>query len=367
MELIESIKRQPITLSCLSLITLEFFANFVIKDCSEKLGLVPVATTISNFYFWNLITCSFYETNVIKLGLDILALILVSATMIIDRIDRFLLYFISVMIGSSFLTSVWSFIRFFSTGIQEMLIEPSYGFAAPLMAIIMYQRMRCKSSTVYSMVPFVTYQNLPFLVIGTEIILRLVGLRFLTRDLTMSFFGLHLSWAYLKYIYTQEDGTKGVTDVEFDYYKLYPRLLQPIILPLIIALYNILALTGMVKMIDSKGNHANNGVVVDHLGRTISGSNTITSGSNISGMNVNDGKTKDVVGERRRAKAIKLLEARLQQEPIGWDAEVGNNSNNSSNSGSNSNGVQPTTADSKSNNNSNNNDNTSASAADVKV
>lgn len=315
--LYDGMKRQHVLLGCIAALVLLFGANFMIDEAPKKLGLVPISTTIAHSYIWNLVTSSFYETNIIKLALDIFGTVLVGANLDMGRKDQFCIYFFVSIVASTFGASAWSFMRFFVMHKEDMLTSPIYGFAGVLMTLIMYQRMRFKNVPVYALFPSVTYDNLPFLVLSSQIVLRLLGMKFLTRDIIFSVISIHAAWFYLRYFYVKEDDTVGDKSDEFAYYKLVPPLLQPITLPLLTMCHNIFALTGMVPMIDTTTR--SRPVTLDHLGRPSGGG----AGDAVGSVSQQAVRQADVVSERRRAKAIKLLEARLQQEPTDWDDSTG--------------------------------------------
>jgi membrane associated rhomboid family serine protease len=306
---------QPVLLGVSAALIVGFLSNFVITEAPQKLGLVPLHTNIARSYIWNLLTASFYETNFVKLLLDVGATALVGANMEMGRADHFCIYIFVTTIVSTVGVSAWSFIRFFTTGIENMLWEPIYGFSGVLMSLIMFQRLRFKAQPVYALFPSVTYDNLPFIVLTGQIILRLCGLRFITRDVIFSVIAIHTAWIYLRFFYPNSDGTIGDKSDEFAYYKLVPPVLQPITLPLLTAIQNCVALTGLIEGVTLAAKRQS---AVDHLGRGIDGIN-----SNIRDS-ANMIRQADVVSERRRAKAIKLLEARLSQGEQGWDDDGGN-------------------------------------------
>ena len=310
--LYDGMKQQRVLLACITALMVLFCSNFVIEEAPQKLGLVPISTSIAHSYFWNLVTSSFYETNIIKLALDVVGTVLVGANMEMGRRDQFCIYFFGTTVVSTFGASAWSFMRFFVMHDQNMITSPIYGFAGVLMTLIMFQRLRFKNAPVYPLLPAITYDNLPFLVLTTQIVLRVLGLKFLTRDIIFSVISIHAAWFYLRYFYVHEDGTVGDKSEEFAYYKLVPPHLQPITLPLLTTCHNCVALTGIVPMIDTTTR--SRVAAVDHLGRPMGGTGAVA------GQPLRE---TDVVSERRRAKAIKLLEARLQQEPHGWDDVTG--------------------------------------------
>ena len=150
-----------------------FIFNLILKDCQNILGLVAANTLIANTYVWNLITSCFYETNLIKLLLDLIGLWIVTDGISYVPVDQFGLYLILSIIACTTGTSAISFIRFFASADEIMLIEPQYGFSGVFFTLSMFARQQKKSAAIHSSLPHLTYDNLPFFVITIQTVLRL--------------------------------------------------------------------------------------------------------------------------------------------------------------------------------------------------
>jgi membrane associated rhomboid family serine protease len=301
---------EPLAIISIVILGALFCCNFVIANCPEKLGLVPVNTSIANSYFWNLLTSSFYETNVVRLGLDVLGLSMIGRDVAIQSYDKFLIYFVASILMCSLGASTLAFFRFFFGGNQDALTEPVYGFSSVFFAFLLFQIKNKPSQPVYHLIPQVTFQRLPFFVLCFQVVLRVMGVPFFSKDLIFSVISMHFCWMYLRNFYSNEDGSRGNSSEEFQYVNMYPSILQPVIIPLSAALNNLVAMTGMIPTIEATAPQK----VRDHLGRVDGTTDAVASTSTRA--------QSDVVGERRRAKALKILDAKMAElaaEPQGWD------------------------------------------------
>jgi hypothetical protein len=307
-EILSLIINQPLNGICCCLLLLFFSLNYIMVDCTFTIALVTGNTLVANKFVWNLITSCFYETNIFKLILDITSYIMITKSIKIDAIDQFGLYFIFSIFACTLGTSAYCFIRFFATGLEEMLMEPIYGFSGVFMFTLMYARLQLGNEPVINHIPQITFNNLPLLVIIAQLILWFVGLKVFALDLPFTIMALFFSWSYLNFFYKFEESSNlGEKMDEFSFVNMFPETLHPIALPLTIAFYNIFALIGIfpeLEVVEKKTTQ-------HHL-------------------RYNDPKDaespllpvkQDVVLERRRAKAMKLLDAKmaeLSQEPEGW-------------------------------------------------
>jgi hypothetical protein len=201
--------------------------NYVLDDCVNKLGLVTVTTLIADKKVWNVITCSFYEKDVAKLVLDIIGLVVATKSLKIKSFEQLGLYFAINTLACSIGTSAYCFIRFFSTGLEEMLYRPIYGFSGVLIIILMLARQQLKAEAVFSPVPYVTYNNLPVLVILIQLLLWLVGFRYLALDLPFSIIGILFSWSFLRFFFKFEEGAPlGDRSDEFSFVAMFPEVIS---------------------------------------------------------------------------------------------------------------------------------------------
>ena len=201
-----SLVDRPLAIVCVLLLLLTFSLNYIVPDCTNKLGLVVVSTMITDSQIWNLITSQFYEMSPIKLIFDIVGILVVTkSTKIVGGFDQFGLFCIVSILSCSIFTSVYCFIRFFLTGIEAMIMDPIYGFAGVFMMMLTYGRQQFQSQAIFEQVPWITYNNLPVLVLTSQIFLWLVGLRVLAIDIPFSIIAMLVSWSYLRFYYKFED------------------------------------------------------------------------------------------------------------------------------------------------------------------
>jgi hypothetical protein len=219
---------RPITVACVVPLVFFYCANFFIEDCPNTLGLVTASTLIADRKVWNVITCSFYELRVIKLVLDVAGIVLVTKSLkIVGGLETFGLYFGVSLLACSIGASTYCFIRFFSTGLEEMLLVPIYGFSGVLMTIIMYARQQLKNEAVLAPLPQITFNNLPIAIILVQLLLWLVGLRALALDLPFSVIAIFFCWSYLRFFYKyDENGVLGDKSEEFAFVAMFPEVCQ---------------------------------------------------------------------------------------------------------------------------------------------
>lgn len=222
-----SLTERPLATVCVMLLLLSFSMNYVIPECTNKLGLVVVSTMITDSQIWNLITSQFYEMSPIKLLFDIVGILVVTkSTKIIGGFDQFGLLCIVSILSCSIFTSVYCFVRFFLTGIEAMIMDPIYGFAGVFMMMLTYGRQQFQSKAIFEQVPWITYNNLPLLVLSSQIFLWLVGLKVLAIDIPFSLIAMLVSWSYLRFYYKFDDSVNALGDRSdgFAFIAMFPEV-----------------------------------------------------------------------------------------------------------------------------------------------
>lgn len=304
-------QQHPVTMALLLLVVLLYTLNFALSDAPNKLGLVTSNTLIANKYIWNLVTSCFYETHLSKVAISAAALLPIAKGMVIDSMDQFGLYLIFSILASTIGTSTYCFLRFFATGLEEMLMEPIYGFSGVVIIILMYCRRHQKNAPIHFTVPQITYQNLPILIILAQTLLRVFGLTVFAVDIPFSIIALLFSWSWLRFFYRYDDaGPVGDKSDEFSFISMFPEALHVVVVPLSTAFYNLVAMFGLFPELEiiteKKPQH--------HLYQSKPPESPLIAPVR-----------QDVVMERRRAKALKLLEmAESQSNAQGgasWDVE----------------------------------------------
>lgn len=218
---------RPVTTGCLTLLIVIFGLNYAIEDCTNKLGLVTVNTLIADTQIWNILTCQFYEKSMIKLAFDLAGILVITkSTKIIGGYNQFSLFFAVCLFSCSFFTSAYCFIRFFSTGIEDMIMDPIYGFAGVLMIMLTYGRQQLQNEPVLPQLPSITYNNLPIIFLAVQFIMWLVGLKMLAVDLPFSIVAMLVSWSYLRFFYKFEDNSTALGDRSdsFAFVAMFPEV-----------------------------------------------------------------------------------------------------------------------------------------------
>ena len=225
---------QPVTTGCLTLLLILFSMNYTMKDTSNKLGLVTVNTLVADTQIWNLFTCHFYESKLIKLAFDMVGIIVITRSLKLRLGKQTLLYLTASILSCSLLTSAYCFIRYFSTGLEEMIMAPIFGFSGVFMIILTYARQQLRSQLVIQAIPNITYNNLPILVVIAQMLLWLIGLKVFAVDLPFSIIGLLFSWSYLRFYYYNDEKfddsgqslgkSIGDSSEEFAFIAMFPKV-----------------------------------------------------------------------------------------------------------------------------------------------
>merc|ERR1711871_425843 len=182
-----------------------------------------------------------------------------------------------------------------------MLVSPVYGFGGVYFSLLSYIRKAKSHTPVNVAYPAVTYQNLAFWVYLTQLMLRLVGLDMLSKDFYLSTVAILFSWTYLSFVYKDSEGNVGTKSDDFKFVNMFPVVLHPIAVPLSTAFYNIFVIMGLFPALEGEKKSSQH-----HLRQ----SNDSIAGSNSSQLLA---PKADVVSERRRAKAQKLLDEKMKE------------------------------------------------------
>lgn len=217
----------PIAIGCVVLLIVTFSMNYVIKDCADVLGLVTVNTMIADTKFWNIITCQFYEKSILKLAFDIAGILVVTkSTKFPTALDQFGLFCAVCFLSCSIFTSVYCFIRFFLTGIEDMIMDPIYGFAGVFMTMLTYGRQQMQNEPISPLVPHITYNNLPILVVIAQLALWLIGFKVLAIDIPFSIIAMLVSWSYLRFYFKFDENSAVLGDRSdgFAFVAMFPEV-----------------------------------------------------------------------------------------------------------------------------------------------
>jgi hypothetical protein len=154
------------------------------------------------------------------------------------------------MLASTLGTSAWCFMRFFASADELMLAQPIYGFSGVFFTVLMLARLQKKGTPIFASFPQVTYNNLCFLVLTTQVLFWVLKLRMFTQDIPFAIISIGFSWSYLRFFFRNEEGQIGDQSDDFAFVNMFPIVLHPVVVPLSTAFYNIFALTGLFPPIE---------------------------------------------------------------------------------------------------------------------
>lgn len=283
------------------------------------LTLIPAEVFVTNNRVWTFISSPFLEGNLARLIIDVILLFLVTSPRKVAfdiKDQQFGLYLVSNTLITTFGTFMWLMIRFFGTDSQSFMTEASYGCGGIIIALAMYARRYMGSSPVVPQFPAVTFDLLPTILVSAITLLRILRFKAMTADIIFIYFSYFSSWTYLNYLYHPTNDTGA--DISFAFIGMFPEAMHPVVLPLSIAVYNLFSIIGVLPKIevDRRG-------MQHHLRYHDSRQQVATGDDNTpSPTPPSSNSGEDLIAERRRAKAIKLLDAKmaeLSKEPEGWE------------------------------------------------
>lgn len=227
----------------------------------------------------------------------------------VDSYEQCAYLFGSCILACTAGTSIYCFFSLLSTGKEDLLISPIYGFSGIIMMLLMMARQQQKSRVLYPAFPWINFHNSPILLIVGQLIGWCLGLKEFTKDLSFSVIALFFSWSYLRFFYKYKDLEYGDKSDEFTFVGMFPESLHIVLIPFTTAFYNIIALLGIFPVLEPLPEKK----LPHHL---YDDANQLATPS----------VKEDIVAERRRAKAMKLLDAKLaeiSQETDDWDVDMG--------------------------------------------
>jgi hypothetical protein len=195
---------------------------YLFNDYLSILSLVPANTLITHTYVWNLVTSCFFETNLIKLALDLFLLVSVASHVKPTSIEQFFLYMIFSILTSTLGTSFLCFLQFGIFGDENGLVTPYFGFSGILMALFMFCRQASPNHSWISKIPILTYQYLPLVYFIFITLCSWFSL--LTHDFYFMFISFFFSWSYLRFYYRFDEGVTNYLSEEFAFISMFPEV-----------------------------------------------------------------------------------------------------------------------------------------------
>lgn len=281
--------------------------NFVLKDATAVLSLITANTLITNTYVWNIVTSCFFETDILKVLSNVGSVVMIANCLAINNVEQVGLLLLFSILACTVGTSVYCFFSLIRTGKEDSLVTPIYGFNGIMVTLLMMARQQLGKQCLYKDIPWLTYHQSPLIVVLFQLIFWCFGIHVFSRDLSFSVIALFFSWSYLRFFYKFSDTEFGDRSDEFSFVGMFPERLHIVLIPFTTAFYNIVALLGIFPVLDpipeKKQHH--------HLRYDEASMPEPTVAK------------EDKLAERRRAKARKLMEAKMEeQQPEGWDDDL---------------------------------------------
>jgi hypothetical protein len=135
------------------------------------------------------------------------------------------------------------------------------------------------------------------------------GVKIFCRDIIFSTISILFSWTYLRFVYRDKDGNVGDKSEAFKFVNMFPVSAHSIVNPLSTAFYNLFVLMDLFPPLESEKKLSQHHLRPERSTHDIAKSTST-----------------DVVNERRRTKAQKLLDAKmaeLSKEHQDWDEKNG--------------------------------------------
>lgn len=293
-----------------------YLCNLINKDATTVFALVTANTLITNTYVWNIVTSCFFETNILKILSNVVSAAMIANVLIITNIEQFALLTLFTVLACSIGTSVYCFFSFASLGKEELLVTPIYGFNGILVMLLMMTRQQQGRQSLYKEIPWLTYHHSPLILVLFQLFFWCMGIKAFSTDLAFSIIALFFSWSYLRFFYKVSDTEFGDKSDEFTFVMMFPEKLHIILIPFTTAFYNIVALLGVFPVLDTipeKKHHHH--LRHDESTPLVAATSPSTE--------------KDLVAQRRRAKAMKLLDQKMAEmsqleKADGWDDDLAN-------------------------------------------
>lgn len=317
-------EERPVAIICGIVLVIFHSLIYFIPDAVQYLSLITANTLITHTYAWNMVTSSFFETSPIKLLLDLIILAFVSKTVGRPNLEQFALFFVFAILSCSMGTSVLRFIQFVGSGHEQALLVSTCGFSGIIQALLMYTRHSLRNQPIHpKMFQNITYHYLPTIYVVIQLVFRLIGFRSFAQDFSFTIIGMVYSWSYLKFFYKYSDSEPaGDRSDDFSFVGMFPETFHIVLIPFTTAFYNLMALIGIFPVLETNERKFHH-----HLRSTPTAA--ITTGFETKEEATSPQKAKpaskaEIVAERRKARALKMLDAKmaeLAKEVEGWDDE----------------------------------------------
>eukprot|EP00904_Undaria_pinnatifida_P012140 jgi/Undpi1/8056/HiC_scaffold_24.g10528.m1 len=279
----------------------------------HSLCLIWNHTFMTQFYFWNVLTASFVETSIFKLAFALVGMVGMgpAAEESLGHVGL-AVFLLVVGLAAGLITSTGIFVAYIVTREEYLLdleLHGSFGLLAGL-AVAAVQQSPEGSLLPDGFGPRFPKRYFPLLLLTVSAVGRTLSVPVISDDFPFVCVGGYAAWVYLRFFaHIVLGGPSGDVNSEFELVMFFPSGLRRVIKPLCDFTYGVFLLLGFFK-----GRAARVPLpVVDGEGGVDPSTAAILPLP----------ERKDPIAERRRARAMKLLDekfAKLNAKPVGrWD------------------------------------------------
>lgn len=299
----------PVTMTMLAILVLCSVASAARLGAHEALALIWNHTFMTQFYVWNVLSSSFVETSFVKLLLSFMGILGMSPAAEESLGNLGLAVFIVVVaIGSGMVTSAGIFFAYIITRDEYLLdleVHGSFGVLAAL-GVAIAQHEPGGAFLPRGMAPWFPKRYFPLTLVTISMACRAVDLPDASYDFPFVVVGPFVAWVHLRFLaHILHGELAGDVNDEFQLVMFFPPFARRFLKPVCDFTYGVFLLLGFFKeraarvplpAVDGQGG-------IDPSFVTI----------------LPTPERKDPIAERRRARAMKLLDekfAKLNAKPL---------------------------------------------------
>jgi len=255
-------------------------------DTAEYFALVPGNSILAHYYVWNGITSPFFETNLVKMIANAAAVIVIGRAIEPVWKWRKFIHVLAVSIICSATVIVFGSLIFYRTTVDtSYLYHQSYGSTSLALVLLLGLKQEEPNTTA----PYLASYGIRYghLLQASLAIVPLMGILGIMPDAVSCYVSVYASWIYLRYFCRNPDGTTGDATDTFAFINFFPLQVRPFMAPVIKAASLCAGCCGCVHRNPRRSTTHSNGTTTC----------------------VNE----NAVAERRRARALKALDQKLQE------------------------------------------------------
>jgi len=214
----------------------------IIPEADSIFGLVPGFTGPPHFYVWNLITSGYYENSLINLGFHVVALLLFGKYLEPIWGSREFLKFIILVNALCGVATFFFMVFLYLVSRSEVLWFKIVlcGFSSVLAGFTVAMKQMVPEQEIKLLFAIsVRVKSLPLILLLVQVAFFTLG--FPSETLPFMFFGIFISWIYLRFFQVKMD-TVGDHSEAFSFASFFPEPIQPAMTILSNIIFNLLAL-----------------------------------------------------------------------------------------------------------------------------